>query len=162
MGDSAVVQSIRGSGKPAKLTPARLKAAEFDRTIWRARLENGADLSDIIHPEYWAHVSRQFKPGDIIEVIPDDNTSFTVLYVLAASSNWAKVLELSHKNFLGDDEEQESDAGSDELDFEVKWGGNTDRFRVIRKSDGEVVHSGSPTKADAEKWLTDYKIALNR
>lgn len=154
-------EEVRDKARVPKLGAARMKLAEFDRSIFSVSPEQGITLDDMKRPEFWSHVSAKMKPGDRIEVISEDNEWFAELIVISSSRQWAKVSVLRFVELAQDPSLSAFDMNAVENSgFEVKWGGNTDKFRVTRNSDKEVVHRGSSTKAEAERWLVDYLKAL--
>lgn len=128
-----------------KLLQNNLKQAEFIRTIWSAKLEPGVTLTDIEAPEFWAHVAKNFKPGDRVEVSPVGNEWFAELYVRAVVDTGVRVFVLRHTVF---DEAKPVEEG-----FEVKHRGGAG-WSVLRKSDKAVLVEKLSTRQEAEEWVT--------
>lgn len=154
------IENKASNEKPVKLSPARLKSAEFVRNTYVARTEGDFTIEDIIDPNYWSHVSAKFKAGDHIEVVSASGNKYAELYVVACGPNYAKVMVINSV-------EAESKADTDEAtvdnpDYTIKWGGVTDKFRVIYTPDNKVISANHDTKLDASKWLVDYIAAMNK
>lgn len=144
-----------------KLNVARLKQADYVRTVHSAAIELGVTREDYLSREFWGHVAAQLKPNDRIEMVAEDGEFFAEVIVVACGRQWAQVAELrfieltQHENDVRLD-----DTASGSGDYEVKWSNNADKWRVIRKSDKEVIHKGEATRISAENWLAEYLKAL--
>lgn len=132
------------------ITGARIKPAEYLRTIHVATPEAGTTVAQILEPTFWAHVAKQLHISDRIEVIPEDHAFIAELYVLGISDNSAKVVLLQHFDF---DIEELANATKEEADAYVMWRGPHAKFGVIRKKDNKVLQDGFITKAEANKWM---------
>ena len=51
------------------LTQNRIEQAEFVRPVFCVSPTAGTKPEDLLKPEYWTHVARQFKPGSRIEAL---------------------------------------------------------------------------------------------
>lgn len=149
-----------------KLQPPRLRAAEFERTIYTATPEHGTVFEDMLKPQYWANVAYKFKPGDRIEITAENGDWFAELMVVAAARLWAKVAVLRYVE-LAEAKLTEGQAASDLVgldpvdDYEVKWSGPSVKWRVLRKADNHPLRDGFQTKDEAENWLKDYVKAVS-
>jgi hypothetical protein len=133
----------------SKLPEARHQVAAYAHNRWAATLEFGVALEEALKPEFWAHVAKRFKPGDIVEVRADDGSFYADLYVRAVGAVFAKVEVLFAKE-LG----AGLAADTDKLD--VKWNVGKRCFSVVRKSDNSVVREGFQIKEDAIAWMNDH------
>lgn len=138
-----------------KILQSQLKQAEFVRTAYAATPEHGASVDDILAPEFWAHVAKQFKAGDRIEVKPDGADWLAELYVLKVDVHGVH-LALLNKYELSAVNKAPAVANDDE--YEINFGGAA-KWRVIRKSDREVMVKGLASKAECETWLAEQKAA---
>lgn len=148
---------INNQSKVRKLTPGRLKNAEYQRIIYAVTPEMGTTFEEIKQPEFWAHVASQFKPHDRIEVTSEDGEWFAELIVVATSKLWAKVTVLRFIELNAVAADRVTIDKPDEFsDFEFVWKGNTLKMCVVRKSDNEVIHDGEPNKEAAMAWTRDH------
>lgn len=138
-----------------KILQSQLKQAEFVRTVHAATPEHGASIDDVLVPEFWAHVAKQFKPGDRIEVKPDGADWLAELYVLKIDVHGVHVA-LLNKYELSASSNAPAVANDDE--YEINFGGAA-KWRVIRKSDREVMVKGLASKVECESWLAEQKAA---
>ena len=141
----------------AKLSPNRLKLADYCRSVYFTYVDNGVTLKDILSPEFWTNSGQVLVQGDRIEIFSESCLFWGEFLVM---DNTNKVLRLAKLQFVDFNDGialVERSPG-----FEVKWGGNTDLFRVIRVSDGFVVKSGLKTKISAFQWIEDYEKALTK
>lgn len=160
---NAQVKGIKGEEKEKapRLNAGRIKAAEFVQVRYVVRPEAGVTLEQMLDPAYWTHVSRKMKAGDHVEVIADDNTWYAELLVLAAGPVWAKVAIINERSLLKTVEVAESET-TDHPGFEIKWGGNIDKFRVIRTEDNEIISRGHDKKVEAAVWLDEYVKVMDK
>lgn len=108
----------------------------------------GTPFEKIIEPGWWAHVTAQLIPNQIIQVVPEDKSYFAELFILEVGPVWAKVAVLRKVDML---------AQQDNADLEVQWSGPHTKFRVKRGAD--VLKDGFISKEEAENWRDSYKAA---
>lgn len=130
-----------------KIIGSRLKLSEYVRSVYHATPEAGTPLRELLKPEYWAHVSKQLKVGDRIEVDAEERTWFAELYVRGVTPTSVTVFVMRHIEFT----KPESEASTDE-EYSAKHAGRG-VWRVIRNSDKAVVKSDFATKEAAEAWI---------
>lgn len=135
-----------------KLLQGQLKQTEFVRTSYSAAPEVGTTQDDILAPEFWAHVAKQFKPGDRIEVKPEGADWLVELYVLKVDVHGLHSVVLNRYELTA----VKVEANDDE--YEVKFGG-ADKWRVIRLADKTVMVKGLASRAEGEAWLAEQKAA---
>lgn len=138
------------------ITQNRFEQAEFVRAIHFATPDEGTTPEDVLKPEYWAHVASQLRPGSRIEVVPEDGAWFGEYYVAASSRNWAKVVPLRVVELASKIETPILEGAK----HAITWGGQLQKYRIVRLSDKTVIKQGFATKAEAEKGLADYELAL--
>lgn len=132
-----------------------LKLAEGERLIFIDYPEANVTINDMLSPAYWAHVAKSLKAGCRIEAVAADGSWFVELYVIRADRTWAQTAlmrEVKLSSLKIDIEKHE--------DFMVKFGTAQTKFRVIRKSDKQVIKEGLSTAQEAISWLDNYKKAL--
>jgi hypothetical protein len=61
--------------------PNRMKLAEQAYRRFRLLVPVGTTVEDLKRPSIWAHVARDWRPNDIVEVMPDDRAWFAELFV---------------------------------------------------------------------------------
>lgn len=133
-----------------KAQPGDFHVAEYVRNVWRHHPAVGITKDHLLDPAYWAIISRQLKPGDVIECFAQDGTYFAPFLVLAAERTYAKVHVLAWHALTTADVAQTQDSL-----FKVEYKGPSLRYCVIRVADGEKVHTGSQTRKEAETWLDE-------
>lgn len=163
------------SSNVIKLNITRLKEAQYERRTWTASPQHGTPFEKLLDPNYWAHVAPKLKPWDRIEVQPDGFAYFAELIVVDSDRLWARVKVVRFVDFstkpietsqtaldLGDAGDQVSLSREDpdeddnvDTDYLVEFKGSN-KWSVIRKSDGAVLKSGYPNKGSANKWLRTY------
>lgn len=139
-----------------KILQNRIRPAEYDRTIFATNPEPGTTLEDMLAPEYWSHVAKNFKPGSRIEVTAEDGSWFAELYVRRASANAALVVVLRHYEFTSSKAAQ-PEAASEHTDFTVKFRGGAG-WSVIRNSDKAIMFENGKTREQAESWVAEQNL----
>ena len=142
--------------KVEPITMTNLASAEFIRNIHCATIPFGTKPEDLLKPEYWAHVSAEFKAWGRIEARAEDGTWFAEYLITEVGRNWAKVKLLSkHDLTTRDVSMTESEKYSNpDLPYEVKWRGQA-KWSVVRKSDKAVMKDGME-KVEAETCLQEF------
>lgn len=115
--------------------------------VFRVKPELNTPLEAIEDKSYWAHVSALMRPGDIVEVVPEDYSYFASYLVVDAGKLYAIVKRKEFVSF-----ETKADKLAD--GFEIKWSGPHSKFRVVRGKD--VLSEGHADKEDAQKWLETH------
>lgn len=132
----------------------RIKERSFARTDWNVIAETGTTEDNLKVPTYWAHVARQMRAFDMIEVLCEDGSWYARCLVLARGEAWAKVHVLEFTSL------ERHVMREGESDFEVSWGTIQTKFRVIRKKDRRVLKDGLESREAAMAWLHEHKKAL--
>lgn len=126
-----------------KILVPNFNLAEYSRNIWRVTALHGQALEQFKDPEAWAHVAANFKRYDEVELIAEDGSFFAKGIVLKVTKTSATVHFYNHVNF----EENIADQVEDSA-YVAEWGGGA-KWRVVRKSDGEVIESHISVKEEA-------------
>ena len=126
--------------------PTNIEEAVAAHNIWQVKPEIAATVQDLLNPEYWAHVARRMRAGDRVEAVPDDRHYFAEFFVLAASTNWAKLVLIREVTLIKDNEKTVTEG------FSVAFAG-AHKWRVTRGE--EVLSKGHDDKDSATKWLAE-------
>lgn len=155
-----------------QLAMGRFKTAEHFNNTWSAALSGEQSLEDALKPEFWAHVARFFRIGDLVRLLPEVGDYYAMLIVVGTGKTWAKVKLIHYVPLAATAEGYEEDeaaeeagaAGSAVLDHGhvVEWKGPHRKYSVIRKSDGEYLKEGFTERKDAEQWLRDHLDTMAR
>ena len=128
---------------------------EFRHRVWSAEAAVGTTLQDALEPGYWATVSvgpeRSMRKKDRILLRHESNEFYAELFVIDAAQGWAKV-KVIHSLQI----EENTAKGEDGAALVAKWRVNARSFDVVRKIDGEILHTGFGTKADALIWIDEH------
>lgn len=136
--------------RAVKSNADRLKQAQFERNVFVLYVENHVTLADVLKPIFWTHIATKLKPKDRIEVEPDNATWFAEFRVLAAASNWAKVIPLRIQQLDG-----EPVVATALEEYYVKWASQTLKHQVHRRADKAVVASKFDTSEQAMEWIAN-------
>jgi hypothetical protein len=132
-----------------------LKLAEHVRQTWHVTPRTGDGPKDLLDPKYWVHVARNLKPGDKIEVLSEAREWYAEAVVLSAGQFGAKVAFTLDPIRLENSAETEEPEG-----YEVKWAGPSVKWRVIRKSDGQIVREDLQSREEAATWIKSHAKAM--
>lgn len=133
--------------KQAVKRPTNIEEAVAARNIWQVKPEIAAEIEDLLDPNYWAHVARRMRAGDRIEAVPDDRHYYAEFFVLAASTNWAKLILIRKVTLIKDN------APIEKAGYIVKFAGKH-KWRV--EKDGEILSKNHDDQKSAAAWLADH------
>lgn len=139
------------------LTEQNFGFAEARRCDWVCLAAEGTTVDDVLKPLYWSHVAPQLHEYDRIEVREETGSWLLELMVLRCERNWASVMQLQHYAIRAVDEDAALASN-----FEAKWGGGHHKWRVIRKSDSEVLHTRCDSQEAALAWISNYEQTQKR
>lgn len=145
---------VREAVKPVTLN--RLGLAAEKRNEWVIWCKIETEPEDVLKPEFWEHIARHFKRGDIVEVMPDDLAWEMNVRVLDMGSNWASVV----KRHFVEHEKREKVKSELPVHYKIDWAGQTDMFRVTFK--GENLKKGFATEKLARQFVDNHASALKR
>lgn len=138
------------------LHASRFASFEYKNKIFKVDIPSGVTPDQLLEPAYWMHVSRTLQTGDEIVALAEDNTYYVRLIVLNAGINWANVKVLY---FAELSKEFEVPADADTA-YDIVFGGNFHKWRVVRKSDNQTIAIGMKTREEAVEELKRYKKAI--
>lgn len=141
--------------KAMPIQPVSLQLAQHRRNVWSIIVQENVGISDILKPEFWAHVAERLKSRDRIEVMAIDNSFYAELFVLNTGNQWAAVDLLVEKRFISEEEAGELSVHEKAQDFYIKFCGPVAKWCVLRKSDKASMKTQFEVKPEAEKWLLE-------
>lgn len=136
--------------------PNRVQLAEHGRNVHLFTADDGLHPGDFLRPEFWGLVSKNFSPGDHVEVRTDDMTFWGEYLVLANDRTWAKLHPLREVKLPSAEARQVSP------EYKVEHKGPHKKYCVIRIKDSSIVHEGEPERLGAERWLESYLRTIGR
>lgn len=142
--------------KVESLDAARFKSAEYERVAYVVTAHENTVPSDLLKPEYWAHVAAKLRSYDRIEARANDETWYAEYLVVKAGSNWANVIMLDAWPLTSQDVIESVASASSAL--EAQWRGPHSKWSVIRKSDKAVLKEGM-SKDEANRWIHERQKA---
>lgn len=137
-----------------KLMEKNIVGAEFARQSFRATPAAGTEIEDMLKPEYWTHVARNFNPHDIIEVVPEDGAFYARLIVLNSAKLWAKMYKLEYVELSAAAAKANPPVSNN---LEAKFAGPVAKWRAVNKETGAAVATDSfQTRDEAEAWIEKH------
>lgn len=145
MAEAAV---ITAPVEPPKMRPKVLSESKFALSTyatnrWSVTLEYGVPYERVFDPDFWSHVARKMRIGDIVELHAEDTTFFAELYVVAAHRLAAKLVELRRFDLA-----PAVQVAADTSPLTVKYRGPHNRYCLMRGEN--IVQSGYQTAEEAE------------
>ncbi len=142
-----------------QLSPDSLKQLDYVSTRHDAVIMQGLEPKDLLVPAFWAHHAVKLRPMDEIRARAEDGTWVAYLIVLASDRTWARVhidrvLKLTTAD-VSLTQATEEEVKKLKADYKIAYAG-PEKYRVVRKADNNVMHSGCEQKVDAERWLDTY------
>ena len=148
--------------KQPALIPSKVTLADYSRNRFLARPPEGTPFEEVLKPEFWAHVARQFRQGggDIIEVLPHDGAYYAELIVAECRKvGLVQHIRVVKINYTPLTEEKATDAKSaNASEYDIVYRGSEKKHTVTRKVDKVIVSEGHNTKQDAAKWLEEQEL----
>ncbi len=142
-----------------KLIQSGFQLAQYARNVWLASPAEGQEFTDLLKPDYWAHVASQLRPMDQIDVYPEDMSYYARLVVTETGVGAARVVPIIMPVALAREESEELKKSVLD-DYNVKWVSPSRKYGVIRKSDGERVRDGFADKESAMQWAAGHAKTL--
>ena len=144
--------TVKSEVKPPALNPRGIRFGETARNVHVVPIPPKVTVDDVMDPDFWAHCTGVFKEGDKVECRSQDNAWYAELMVAAVGTLLVKMWRLLYVDL--------SAAASgmprrNQSEFAVTWGGPL-KWRVVRLSDKEQIHTGEPTKESAEQWIAGF------
>lgn len=139
----------------AKILAGQMQTQEIGRNVWVVRPGEDVNPNDIDKPAFWAHVARNLRVNDRIEILAYDASWYAELIVRARTDLEASVGMLSFTKF------EQPEASSAE-EFTVKYNPGPKNWRVISAESKAVVKEGFETKEAALAWIAlpiDQRLA---
>jgi len=133
--------------KRAVKRPTNIDESSYATVTWHVKPEMAVKTKDLLDPDYWAHVANRMRAGHTIIAIPDDRRYFVELFVIGASTNWAKVVLLREVTLIKGNQPIEKEG------YIVKFAG-AHKWRV--EKDGEVLSKDHDDQKSAAAWLANH------
>lgn len=143
--------------RPPKISQNKFHRPGYRSIAFVAEPDFGVTLDRVMEEDYWGHVARELKAGYTIEVLPEGLTYYARLIVIDADPTRARVKLLDFVDLTGQQEMPEIK----EIVREVPVGDrykaerNGRWWRLLRRSDKEVMKTGFATMEDAMEWAED-------
>jgi hypothetical protein len=128
------------------------KLADYMRSAYHVKAPYGTTIEDVLRPTFWSFHVSLLKPGDLVDVVAEDNSFDVTLRVVDKAIGKVVMREL--RRWTGEAKAQpgaEPDSGNVTPGFTVSFAPKT-KWRVIRDADRLEMVRDFPTRTDAEKW----------
>lgn len=154
------VRAIADVQRAAKLNrvlaTGRVQLAETVFSQYHAVVDPGTTRADLENPAFWAHHAKTFRRNDLIHVDCADGSFDATLKVRVVG---VKAVSMHVRHFAQleavDPEALQLPSG-----YTIGWGGDIDKFRVLRGND--LLKSGFESRHLAQTWLTNHLGSLQR
>jgi len=137
----------------------KLRVGKFSRQgvsnqMWNCYVESGHTIEDIKNPAYWGVITNQVVAFDRIFAVAEDGSWCAELIVTAVEPTWIAIFVLKEYK-LSAAEDFQVEGALTRKDFDVSYIAGTG-FRVLRKSDKQMIKDGCATKNEANLAIDTY------
>jgi hypothetical protein len=129
-----------------KLLIKNFTDAQYLFLQWLAIVPVGTTPQDLESPEFWANAAQKMNDNGMIHVQPEDKSFYARLIIRSKGPNWANVKLIEFVDLESPNE------GEVDGQLKISWAGQNHKFRVTRKSDGQVLQHGFATRGEAAAW----------
>lgn len=143
--------------RPPKMNQSKFHRPNHVSLTYVATPDYGTTLDQVMDEAYWGNVARELKAGYKIDVQPEGLPYFARLIVIHADPTRAVVKLLQYVDLVNEAPKPEAAEIVQSVDIGSKYAAerNGRWFRVVRKSDNELMKSGFATMADANAWAAE-------
>jgi hypothetical protein len=141
--------------KAKALTMSRLGLAAELRNIWRVTVEMGVTPKQVMDEGFWQHVGALLKPGDEIQVLPDDYSWRLDLHVIAADRLYAHVHKLAFYDLTPTTALEKVPSI-----YKIEFAGAHHQWRVLRE--GQPLKDGFASRGLASRYAANHEAAVTR
>lgn len=140
------------SDTPVKARPVRvfendLQSAEYARSAFVITAKADTQPVNYLEPETWSHIpDLKLRQGDRIEIMAEDNSWFAELLVRVRVGQTIHLALLQEHQF-------DTIAGKEHEEYEVLFAGPKALWRVLRKSDRNVMVDKLTAKSEGVSWI---------
>ena len=129
------------------MKPTTMFPVEYARTEYFITVSPDTTVSDVLNPEFYAHISNRLRVGDMIELRAEDLSNIYTVLVLRAERTQASVSLIQHIIVPL--------PGRSQSAHSIRWAGPKVKFRIVRDVDKVVVQEGFATAPEASTWLAE-------
>lgn len=135
---------------PAAKRPLALLPAAQYVTPYLIYVPSGTVVEQVCEPTFWANVAKKMRPGDKVEVMPNDMAWWAMLIVRAAGGLEAVVQVLQFET-LG-----HAEVAARETPYEVRFVNAERKWGVFLRDGGDLVRDEFQVKEHAEKYMANH------
>ncbi len=138
-----------------QLQPKGCKLAEYQRAVFAITPEEGLPFDAMLSWHFWAHVSRDFRPGCKLEIYPPEGHYYAELLVRDCGHLFAKVAVILKVDLTT------VVVGEHQLDttaYRASYAGINSKWCVHRIIDGkkETMKTELGDREEAEAWIRQH------
>ena len=113
----------------------------------------GVQITDVLKPDFWRFVAKDFNPFDEMTVQAEDNSYWAKLLILDATKTSANVLMQTYLDLSGS--QLGGGFASVEMDgYLINWSGSQTKWRVQRISDNTVLKDNLDNVTAGRTYVT--------
>ncbi len=122
---------------------------------WRVNVPHGTMPEQLFEESVWAHLAIMLKPGDQINVRPDDMAWELILHVQGVGKTYAHVIEKVFYKLAATERGQRLPSI-----YKIEYAGTTYKWRVIRGD--KLIRDGFESEALARRYAANHEAAVDR
>lgn len=136
-----------------RLHESRFRQGEVARNVWRVTPENSTPYEAVLDRHYWLNIARHLRVGDTIEVVPEGNAYWALLFV-----GYVDTPELPRAADVSEIYYRALSFATKPLsaDYDIEWRGPNGKFTLVSKATKAVLQGKFESKELAAAWLEDH------
>lgn len=138
------------------ITPRDFRYQDHELQQWVAYVPPEAAKANLEDPQFWSGVCDMIRSPAEITVMASDGSWKAKVTILHNERNWAKAVVdqwFQYDNIV---------SPMIEDDLKVEHAGPHHKWRVVRRSDGEILSKENPDKETAERWKRNHLQSMSR
>ncbi len=141
--------------KPRALTQSRFQLADEKRNVWRVTCEQDTTPEQCLDETFWDNLGGILKPGDEIQILPDNQMWRMDVHVSGSGHNFAHVVKLRFYDLTPSTPFVKLPSI-----YKVEYAGAHYKWRFLRE--GKMMQDGFETEALARRAASNHESAVQR
>lgn len=153
--ETAVESKPEAEEKMHPIPVGRMGLEVEHNNTWRVNVPHGTKAEQLFEENVWAHLAVMLKPGDQINVRPDDMSWELILHVQGVGKTYAHVVAKVFYKLAATETGQKLPSI-----YKIEYAGTTYKWRVIRAN--KLVRDGFESEALALRYAGNHEASVSR
>lgn len=150
-----VVEKVEVVEKMRPIPANRMGLEVEHNNTWRVNVPHGTRAEQLFEESVWAHLAIMLKPGDQINVRPDDMAWELILHVQGVGKTYVHVIQKAFYKLAATERGEKLPSI-----YKIEFGGTTYKWRVIRGD--KLIRDGFESEALARRYAANHEAAVDR